>query len=33
MTETHHEGGRNFRDQRKDIHKKLCTVLVDLYLV
>ena len=27
------EDRRNFEDQRMDMHKKLCTVLVDLYLV
>jgi len=33
MTEIRREGRRNFEDQRTDMHKKLCTVLVDLYLV
>jgi len=33
MTGIRHEDRRNFRDQRTDMHKKLCIVLVHLYLV
>ena len=33
MTGIRHEGRQNFGDQRTDVHKKLCIVLVDLYLV
>jgi len=33
MTGIHREGRRNFRDQKTDVHKKSCIVLVDLYLV
>ena len=28
-----HESRQNFRDQRRDIHKELCTILVDLYFI
>ena len=28
VTEICHEGRRNFRDQRTDMHKELCTLLV-----
>ena len=33
MTDIHHEGKRNFEDQKMNVHKELCTVLIDLYLV
>jgi len=33
MTGIRREGRRKFRDQRTNMHKKLCTVLIDLYLV
>jgi len=33
MTRIRREDRRNFEDQRKDIHKELCTILIDLYLV
>jgi len=33
MTGIHREGRRNFGDQKKSVHKELCTVLIDLYLV
>jgi len=29
VTGIHHEGRRNFRDQRTNVHKELCTVVVD----
>ena len=29
MTEICYERRRNFGDQRKDVHKELCTLLVD----
>jgi len=28
-----HREGQKFRDHRTDMHKKLCTILVELYLV
>jgi len=31
MTGIRREGRRNFRDQRTDVHKKLCIVVVDYY--
>ena len=33
MIGIHREGRRNFGDQRTDVHKELCTVLVNLYLI
>jgi len=33
MTGIRREGKRNFRDQKMGMHKKLCIVSVDLYLV
>jgi len=33
MTGIRREGRRNFGDQRMDVRKELCTILVDLYLV
>ena len=33
VTRIRREDRRNFEDQRKDIHKELCTILIDLYLV
>ena len=33
MTRIRREGRQNFEDQTKEIHKELCTILVDLYLV
>jgi len=33
VTEIHHEGSRNFGDQRTDVHKELCTVVLILGIV
>ena len=33
MTGIYREDRRNFGDQRTEVYKELCTVLVDLYLV
>ena len=29
ITRIHRKGRRNFRDQRTNVHKKLCTIVVD----
>ena len=33
MTRIYDKGRRNFKDQRTDVHKELCIVLVNLYFV
>jgi len=33
MTGIRREGRRNFRDQRTNVYKELCTILIDFYLV